>query len=142
MTIRFFIAILFLSLFSCKEEKPIYKFSFFNDVDKVEHVTFEENKFPRKIDSKKDTLPKVLSSRNISMENFKDLFELLSKKYDSCTLMKCYNPRDILYFYKKGEKVGYYEFCKECGGSRTSKNLDSLPSFCREKGIDFDEILK
>ena len=135
---RFFIAILFLSLLSCKEEKPKYKFSFFNDVDKVEHVTFEENKSPRKIDLKKDTLPKITSSKIIQAENFKDLFELLSKEYDKCTLMKCYNPRDILYFYKKGEKIGYYEFCKECGGSRTSKNLDSLPSFCREKGIDFE----
>lgn len=139
---KFFTAILFLSLISCKEEKLKYHFSFFDDVDKVEHLTFEENKFPREITSKKETLPKILSSRTISSENFKDLFELLSEDYDNCTLMKCYNPRDILYFYKKGKKVGYYEFCKECGGSRTSENLDSLPNFCTEKGIDIEAILK
>ena len=63
---KFFTAILFLSLISCKEEKPKYHFSFFDDVDKVEHLTFEENKFPREITSKKETLPKILSSRTIS----------------------------------------------------------------------------
>ncbi len=139
---RFFIAILFLGLLSCKEEKPKYKFSFFNEVDKVEHITFEENDFPRKVTSKNDTLPKIISSKSISKESFEDLFQLLSEDSDNCTLMKCYNPRDIFYFYKKGKKVGYYEFCKECGGSRTSKNLDSLPNFCKENGVDIDKILK
>jgi hypothetical protein len=139
---RFLIAILFLGLISCKEEKPKYKFSFFNEVDKVEHITFEENDFPIKMTSKKDTLPKIISSKSISKDSFEDLFELLSVDSDNCTLMKCYNPRDILYFYKKGKKVGCYEFCKECGGSRTSENLDSLPNFCREKVIDIEAILK
>lgn len=142
MILRFLIAILFLGFFSCKEENPKYKFSFFNEVDKVVNITFEENDFPRKMTSKNDTLPKIISSKSISKDSFEDLFELLSEDSDNCTLMKCYNPRDILYFYKKGKKVGYYEFCKECGGSRTSENLDSLPNFCREKVIDIEAILK
>ncbi len=56
--------------------------------------------------------------------------------------MKCYNPRDILYFYKNYKLVGFYEFCKECGGSRTSQNLDSLPAFCKEKAFKIEEILQ
>ncbi|WP_298393055.1 hypothetical protein [Flavobacterium sp.] len=134
--------ILVLSFISCKDVKPNYKYSFFNDVDKIEHITFEENDFIQKMTSKDATIPKIISSKIILKENFEVLFELLSKKYDNCTLMKCYNPRDIFYFYKKGKKVGFYEFCIECGGSRTSKNLDSLPTFCQEKGVDLDEILK
>lgn len=140
---------MFLSLLSCKEEKPKYYFSFFDDVDKVEHVNYEDraewdDDLELKIGKNQINIPKskIKSTKIISKEKFEDLFVLISTEYTNCSLMKCYDPRDILLFYKKNKLVGYYEFCKECGGNRTSNNLVSLPSFCREKGIDFEEILK
>lgn len=139
---RVFIAVLFLTFISCKDEKKNYKYSFFNDVDKVEHITFEQNKISQKITLISDTLTKIVSLKIIRKENLKYVFDLLSKEYKNCTLMKCYDPKDVLYFYKENERIGFYEFCKECGGSRTSENLNNLPSFCKEKGIDLDEILK
>lgn len=136
------VLVLSLFLFSCKEEKPNYHFTFFNDIDKVEHITFENSGYESGIESINDTIPEIISQKIISKDNFKDLFELLSTEYKECGLKKCYVPRDILYFYKKGKKVGYYEFCKECGGNKTSSNLDSLPSFCVEKGKVIDDILE
>lgn len=136
-------------LFSCNEEKKAYKYSFFNDVDKVVYLSYDDRSrwgddLNLEIVNNIINIPKLEIKKKLVIENnkFEDLFELLSKdNEEDCSMNKCYEPRDILLFYKKDKLNGFYEFCKECGGNKASKNLDSLPSFCVEKGRLIDGIL-
>jgi hypothetical protein len=62
-----------------------------------------------------------------------ELFALIT--CDTCLTEEmaaaCYMPRHLILFRDKKNKIlGYQEFCFQCIGSRTSKNLERFQEFC------------
>ncbi|MBC5836146.1 hypothetical protein G6N05_14545 [Flavobacterium sp. F372] len=154
---RFYIAILFLSLLSCKEEKSLKTIdivskkgnNFFETIDKVRLISYSSRtqwnpNEPFDYYSKKEIVipeDKIVDDVILSEKDKNSIISILKKDYkEKCTNAACYEPRHMLQFYKKNKLVAYVEFCSECGGSRESKNLKFLPSFCIEKGQELNNI--
>ncbi len=161
---RFFIVIVFLSLFSCKEEKAkerefiviepsvsksINKREFpLKDVAKVELLSYPDRirwdsisikgEIPfRKslVENHKLTFDSTMIKERVVLNEIqkKELYTLIT--CDTCVpgemTAACYMPRHLILFRdKKNKIVGYQEFCFQCVGSRTSKNLERFQEFC------------
>lgn len=145
MIMRFFIAILFFGLFSCKKEND-----FFESIDKVRLISYTtrtgwnpNEKFD--YNSKKEVIipdDKIIDDVILKKEDFNSILKILKTNEDTCDIAACYDPRHKFQFYKNGKVIAYYEVCLECGGWKNSKNLNFLPNFCIAKGKDLKEIFK
>ena len=125
---RFFITILFISLFSCREEKSLKiietvnkkENNFFETIDKVRLISYSSRtqwnpNEPFDYYSKKEiAIPedKIVDDVILSEKVKNSIISILKKDYkEKCTNAACYEPRHMLQFYKKNKLVGYVEFC-------------------------------
>ncbi len=146
-----FIALLFFSLLlDCNKSKNEKVDVFFESVDSVKIVSYPgkmfwvDNSFTMKkeydFEIPKD---KIIDNLTLSTKYSKEIFSILKKDYsNNCVQAACYSPSHTLQFYNDGKIKAYYEFCIGCGGAESSEILDSLPSFCIEKGEEIRQILK
>lgn len=148
----------FFLFFSCNKQskKDNSIDELFENIDKIEIISYpsrmiwseEDNPYFEKvtfIDEKVNIKKKYVRDRIILNDNQRDkLINLFkTKSCTECSAAACYEPRHIIVFYDKFDKVyGYYEMCIECGNNSTSENLQEISSFSIEIGEEFEKLFK
>jgi hypothetical protein len=122
---------------------------FLNQYDKIRLLSYNTHrdvygsKYELKIEDDTVQVPNIKYVDNVVLnEKFsRKIAEVLLATENECVLADCYNPRHIILFYKANKIIDFYEFCAECGGSTSSKNI-KFPALCTGKGDRLIEIFK
>ena len=129
---------------------------FFSKVDRVEIVSYpsrtnwdESDRLKTSelysIIEKSSFKEKYIKDRILLSEEQKkkliDVFKDINLKI--ATQAACYEPRHLIVFFDKNNKVyGYLELCIECGTYDSSKNMEGILNFSMEKGAEFETLFK
>lgn len=155
---RFFIAILFISLFSCKSPKVRATDYLLNTTSKIVVMSYPERtswdiRNTEKIIEKNNILfdtTLVIDKIQLEKEDVNTFIDILNKEFVSSSeadqISNCYLPRHLAVFYdKKNNIIAYLESCFICGTTNTSKNLEvfygfdleNLKGFYKKKNIRY-----
>jgi len=147
---RLFIAILFLSLLSCKSNKEEATDYLLNTTSKIvimsypERTTWDKRTTKKIIEKNKilfDTTM-VIDKVQLEKDDVKAFVDILNKGFvsdnDVYQASSCYAPRHLAIFYdKKNNIIAYLESCFNCSTTNTSENLEVFYDFDLEKLKDF-----
>lgn len=147
---RFLIAILFLSLVSCKSKKEKATDYLLNTTSKIvimsypERTSWDKRKTKKIIENNKilfDTTM-VIDKIQLNKEDVKEFVDILNKEFVSengvYQASSCYVPRHLAVFYdKKNNIIAYLESCFNCSTTDTSENLEIFYDFDLEKLKEF-----
>ena len=130
--------------------------NFFSNVKKIEVISYlDRNEWDEKDNPDYDKATFVTDKVIIKQKYLKDkiilnqkqetelidLFKSLS--YGIQMQAACYEPRHLIVFYDKNDKVyGYLELCFECGNYDCSKNMEGVIDFSVERGEEFEKLFK
>jgi len=148
---RFFIVIVFFVV-GCKNKAAV----FLENVDEVKLYSYPSRMMWDTINGRSNgelkfekgkltfDKTKVIDSLILNKDQKRKAFDVLldTKCEEEGSIAACYEPRHLFTFYKENKIVGYYEVCLECGGWKSTKELDKLPMFCIEKGEVMKELFK
>jgi len=147
---RFYIAILFLGLFSCKSPKEEASDYLLDTTSKIvvmsypERISWDKRKTKNIIENNKilfDTTM-VIDKVQLEKEDVKTFIDILNKEFISPNgvdqISSCYLPRHLAVFYdEKNNIIAYLESCFNCGTTKNSENLEIFYGFDLEKLKEF-----
>ncbi len=155
---RFYIAILFIILVSCKSPKVQATDYLLNTTSKIVVMSYPERtswdiRNTEKIIEKNKILfdtSMVIDKIQLEKEDVKAFIDILNKEFISPNgvdqIANCYLPRHLAVFYdEKNNIIAYLESCFSCGTTNTSKNLEvfygfdleNLKGFYKKKNIRY-----
>ena len=150
----FLIIIILIGKFQYDQNQKVD--DFFSKVNKIEIVSYPSRTNWEESDrlktselhlivEKSSFKEKYIKDRILLSEEQKkkliDVFKDINLKI--ATQAACYEPRHLIVFFDKNNKVyGYLELCIECGTYDSSKNMEGILNFSMQKGAEFETLFK